>query len=610
MSDEEDLGINSNIKRIPSSVAKLIGSCCVITSPVSVVKELIDNSVDAEAKVIEVKLESFGLNRIEVVDDGCGLSSSDAHLAALEHFTSKLKSADLSEVKTYGFRGVALSSICQVADLSIVTKTANEGFGRLYKFNENGKVISQSIRAATSGCLVVVSNLFKNLPVRQQYFNNVNKKKDVIKQIESIIKSYGVVLPHLRFNVYHDKKLIWQKFPSANIKISFQQLFQHDTKNQWDDVSYNHPINKELEMYCVLPLKTSKIQVTSRSHSQFSFVYVNKRPVEMKLIHQLVKRYYNRVYNLIGNQRRNPCYVISIKISSEDIDINVDPDKKTVFLRTQVQTEVQTSLKEILQTFYDIKIDDDDSADNSFNLSSQRSCSDESQILNNSTEMELEVPELEMDLEVPELELTQSLCENEVNFEFSEDKMTSENVSSQELKEYEPDESIKNQKRVIISQLDRSQPAKKLRNIENNKQISTQKTIQFPKIMVKSANTLPAAISSESEIKNGHQLQSNQQKEISMAVNGNLQSVSKCFNMEKLRSMFASGRHKIHEQSDKDEIQLVGQLLNGTWIVHHNKVLSALNYSRLQETVLYHKLLSTHKVKSLDLTIPTVITER
>lgn len=163
---------------LPSSTVRLIASSQVITSVSSVVKELIENSLDAGASSIEVKLEGWGLERIEVRDNGCGIKPEDAPFMAQPHYTSKISSdTDLKSLQTYGFRGEALGSLSSVSSVSILTKTVSEEVGMHYTLERNGKIGATQPKPTTTGTTITATSLFKNLPVPSNFLVTVRNAK-------------------------------------------------------------------------------------------------------------------------------------------------------------------------------------------------------------------------------------------------------------------------------------------------------------------------------------------------------------------------------------------------------------------------------------------------
>uniref|UniRef100_A0A3Q4HNF4 PMS1 homolog 1, mismatch repair system component n=1 Tax=Neolamprologus brichardi TaxID=32507 RepID=A0A3Q4HNF4_NEOBR len=152
------------MKQLPPDTVRLLSSSQVITSVVNVVKELIENSLDAGASSIDVKLENFGLDRIEVRDNGQGIKAVDTPVMAVRHFTSKIcRHEDLEHLETYGFRGEALGSICAVAEVAVTTKTEEDEISTQYTMDLTGKIVSQ--KPSHLGQVLFINYYWKNRSV-------------------------------------------------------------------------------------------------------------------------------------------------------------------------------------------------------------------------------------------------------------------------------------------------------------------------------------------------------------------------------------------------------------------------------------------------------------
>uniref|UniRef100_A0A8D2C3H0 PMS1 homolog 1, mismatch repair system component n=1 Tax=Sus scrofa TaxID=9823 RepID=A0A8D2C3H0_PIG len=194
------------MKQLPAATVRLLSSSQIITSVVSVVKELIENSLDAGATSIDVKLENYGFDKIEVRDNGEGIKAVDAPVMAVKYYTSKINShEDLENLTTYGFRGEALGSICCVAEVLITTRTASDNFSTQYVLDGSGHIISQKPSHLGQGTTVTALKLFKNLPVRKQFYSTAKKCKDEIKKVQDLLISYGVLKPEVRLVFIHNK---------------------------------------------------------------------------------------------------------------------------------------------------------------------------------------------------------------------------------------------------------------------------------------------------------------------------------------------------------------------------------------------------------------------
>ncbi|XP_051643752.1 PMS1 protein homolog 1 isoform X3 [Manacus candei] len=194
------------MKQLPGETIRLLSSSQVITSVVSVVKELIENSLDAGATSIDVKLDNYGFNKIEVRDNGSGIKVEDVPVMAIKHYTSKISSSeDLERLTTYGFRGEALGSICSIAEVLVTTKTATDDISTQYALNSNGHVTSKKPSHLGQGTTVTVLDLFKNLPVRKQFYSTSRKCKEELKKVQDLLTAYGIIKPDLRVTLIHNK---------------------------------------------------------------------------------------------------------------------------------------------------------------------------------------------------------------------------------------------------------------------------------------------------------------------------------------------------------------------------------------------------------------------
>uniref|UniRef100_A0A2S2RA85 PMS1 1 n=1 Tax=Sipha flava TaxID=143950 RepID=A0A2S2RA85_9HEMI len=215
-----------SLKQLPLETIKLISSAQVITSASSVVKELMENSIDARATIIDIHLENYGLDKIEIRDNGIGISCSDVHVMFLRGYTSKISDiSDLDQLMSYGFRGEALSSICAVADVTIITKTEFDKYAQSFIIDKNGHVKSSSISHHQRGTVIKIVDLFKNLPVRKQLYNSKKYCVNDLRRIENIIKSLYAIQQNIRVSLVHNKCVLWQMSPVSDIKITFGQIW-------------------------------------------------------------------------------------------------------------------------------------------------------------------------------------------------------------------------------------------------------------------------------------------------------------------------------------------------------------------------------------------------
>uniref|UniRef100_A0A4X1TJB1 PMS1 homolog 1, mismatch repair system component n=2 Tax=Sus scrofa TaxID=9823 RepID=A0A4X1TJB1_PIG len=298
------------MKQLPAATVRLLSSSQIITSVVSVVKELIENSLDAGATSIDVKLENYGFDKIEVRDNGEGIKAVDAPVMAVKYYTSKINShEDLENLTTYGFRGEALGSICCVAEVLITTRTASDNFSTQYVLDGSGHIISQKPSHLGQGTTVTALKLFKNLPVRKQFYSTAKKCKDEIKKVQDLLISYGVLKPEVRLVFIHNKIYLSGFLPKHNADHS----------------------------------------VTSLSTPERSFIFINSRPVHQKDILKLIRHYYN-LKCLKETTRLYPIFFLKIDVPTVDVDVNLTPDKSQVLL--QNKESVLIALENLMTTCY------------------------------------------------------------------------------------------------------------------------------------------------------------------------------------------------------------------------------------------------------------------
>lgn len=337
------------MKQLPSETVRLLSSSQVITSVVSVVKELVENSLDAHATSVDIKLENYGFDKIEVRDNGDGIKAADVPVMAMKHNTSKISSSeDLENLTTYGFRGEALGSICCISEVLITTKSAADEFSTQYVLDRSGHIISQKPSHLGQGTTVTVMKLFKNLPVRKQFYSTDKKCKEEIKKIQKLLMAYGIIKPELRLIFTHNKNIVWQKNRVSDHKMALIAVL--GTAVMSNMVPFQH--NCEDPMVFLngfLPKPESDSCLISNSSSDRSFIFVNDRPVYQKEILKLVQQYYNLKSHKDSN-RSYPVFFINIIIPPSTVDVNLTPDKSHVLLHNK--ESVSLAIEDVLTSLY------------------------------------------------------------------------------------------------------------------------------------------------------------------------------------------------------------------------------------------------------------------
>ncbi|XP_041056138.1 PMS1 protein homolog 1 isoform X2 [Carcharodon carcharias] len=284
------------MQQLPPDTIRLLSSSQTITSVVNVVKELVENSLDANATSIEVKLENSGFDRIEVRDNGDGIKAVDTPVMGLKHYTSKISHhEDLEALETYGFRGEALGSICTVSEVIVTTKTAADEVSTQYTLDNAGHIISQKPSHMGQGTTVTVLKLFKNIPVRKQFYFTAKKCKEELKKVQDLLMAYGIIKPDLRIVFTHNK----------------------------------------IFLSGFLPKPGSNPSLTSLTSPDRSFISVNSRPVHHKEILKLVRHYYSSQSQKDSSHIRYPVFFLNILVPASVVDVNLTPDKTQVMLHNK-----------------------------------------------------------------------------------------------------------------------------------------------------------------------------------------------------------------------------------------------------------------------------------
>ncbi|XP_038044758.1 PMS1 protein homolog 1-like [Patiria miniata] len=344
------------MRKLSSDTIRLVTSSQVITSVVSVIKELIENSLDAGSDNIEIKLENYGFDKIEVRDNGSGIKPIDAPFMARRHFTSKISQhADLEYLATYGFRGEALGSLCAMSSVTIVTKTQDDEFGRHYVLDHEGEIVTSKPSHLGNGTTVTAMHLFKNVPVRKQYYTNAKRRRDELKKVEELVMSYGVIRPAVRFALSHNKSSLWQKCKVANHKAALINTWGSSVMSH---MQYIQRLDDETEVRIegFVPSLSADSQSASRAVSDRCWIAINGRPIIFKDIEKMVKQSYCQAVKHDMVSVRYLVMFISISLPQHHVDVNLEPNKTKVML--QNKEVVFSVLSDLLDEVYGRKADD------------------------------------------------------------------------------------------------------------------------------------------------------------------------------------------------------------------------------------------------------------
>lgn len=302
------------IRLLPDSVANQIAAGEVIQRPASVVKELVENSIDAGATTIDIIIEDAGRTLIQVVDDGKGMSPTDARMAFERHATSKITSAtDLYSLHTMGFRGEALASIAAVAQIDLRTMRRSDNVGNRLIIADS-KVELQEPAACSAGTNLMVKNIFAYLPARRKFL-----KKDSV-ELSHIVHEFerlALVNTNVDFKLIHNGVTLHQLHRSS-LKTRITALFGKSLDHQLLPITTETTIVR-INGFVSLPQFTRK-----RGAQQFFFV--NGRNLRHPYFHKAVLNCYAE----LSASDTQPCYFINLEVDPERIDVNIHPQKHEI----------------------------------------------------------------------------------------------------------------------------------------------------------------------------------------------------------------------------------------------------------------------------------------
>lgn len=304
----------ARIERLSDHLTNMIAAGEVIERISSVIKELVENSIDAEAKNIVITLINAGLKEIVVKDDGIGMNSIDAKRAILPHSTSKLsKESDLFNIATLGFRGEALPSIVSVSKFKM--KTSNDNKHGLMYTVKGGKIVSEALIAFSRGTEITVRNLFYNTPARLQ---NLQSENTELSYISDFVSKMALARPDISFKVINNDKLLIHTFGNNNLLATINSIYGSTITKSMVDIFGNNGLF-QITGYI------SKINETRSSKNNMTII-VNGRTIRNnKILNAIIQGY--KGYLMIG---KYPIVIISITVDYSLVDVNVHPGKLEV----------------------------------------------------------------------------------------------------------------------------------------------------------------------------------------------------------------------------------------------------------------------------------------
>ena len=284
----------------------------VIERPASVVKELIENSIDAGATSISVEVKNGGIKQIKIIDNGSGIASDDLTFAFERHATSKIRTADdLENVKSMGFRGEALASIAAISHIEVITKTQDEFMGNKIVL-EGGEILEQEETGAQTGTTITISNLFYNTPVRYKFL-----KKDYTElgYIEDVVKMIALANPEVSIRLSNENKTIIKTNGSGELKTAIYSIFGKETTDGLIDVDYMY---EDIRIKGVI----GKPEI-ARSNRTYQMFFVNNRYIKDKTLSAGAEQAFKGLLP-IG---KFGFLVLNLEMNPNKIDVNVHPTK-------------------------------------------------------------------------------------------------------------------------------------------------------------------------------------------------------------------------------------------------------------------------------------------
>ena len=327
------------IHLLPDSVANQIAAGEVIQRPASVVKELVENSIDAGATLIKVIIKGAGRTSILVIDDGKGMSPTDARLAFERHATSKIQqSADLFALTTMGFRGEALASIAAVAQVELRTRRNCDELGTFIEI-EGSQVVRQEVEQCAVGTQFLIKNLFFNVPARRKFLkSDETEMRNILQEMSRIVLAH----PDIAFQLYNGDDLVYD-LPVASFKQRIVALCGRKVRNisqQLVDVDVNTMLVK-ISGYVGTP------QSAGRNPQQFFFVngrYMN---------HPYFRRAVLQAYERMISAEDAPQFFLNLEVDPSTIDVNIHPTKTEIKFENEreIWSILSIAVKEALGKF-------------------------------------------------------------------------------------------------------------------------------------------------------------------------------------------------------------------------------------------------------------------
>lgn len=320
------------IKQMPTELANKIAAGEVVERPASVVKELVENSIDAGSTSIKIELDEAGITRIKVTDNGDGMTAADSERAFLAHATSKISNeTDLFHVRTLGFRGEALASIAAVSKLTLKTSTGEEA-GTILSI-EGGEIVERNKSDARKGTEITVEQLFYNTPARLKYMKSLHTE---LGHITDLLNRLALSYPEIRFEAIHNGRTLFKTSGSGDLLQVIAQVYGMSVARKMLPV-HHESLDYEITGYIARP------EVTRASRNFISTIINGRYIKNYPLAKAVIDGYHTML--TIG---KYPLVVLKINMDPILVDVNVHPTKLEV--RFSKDKELYESVKETIRT--------------------------------------------------------------------------------------------------------------------------------------------------------------------------------------------------------------------------------------------------------------------
>lgn len=321
----------SKIIELPEILANQIAAGEVVERPSSVVKELIENAIDAKSSQITIEIEESGLKKIQIIDNGEGISSDDVALSLKRHATSKIKSqADLFRIRTLGFRGEAIPSIASISKFTIKTATKDENHGTLLVAN-GGKIEKEEPLSMPIGTKIIVEDLFFNTPARLKYMKSLQSE---LAHIVDVVNRLSLAHPEISFTLINDGRELLRTAGTGDLRQAISGIYGLNTAKKMIEISASD-LDFEVSGYISLPELT-------RANRNYITLLVNGRYIKNFLLNRAILDGYGSKL-MVG---RFPIAVIDIQIDPYLADVNVHPTKQEV--RISKERELMELIKKAI----------------------------------------------------------------------------------------------------------------------------------------------------------------------------------------------------------------------------------------------------------------------